>query len=141
MSFVTKPSRLTRDVAKWEKRVQSERDRDKKKRQAANKWTAISALVKARDGGCCRVCRTTTIKAGSGGDPRLFGQAHHIVYRSAGGPDELWNLVWIDSACSDREHVLKTISITGTASDLHVEPGPLAKPKDREWLKLVRRAA
>ena len=88
--------------------------------EARKQRDALRLATWERDGGRCRVCRIRV---------RLNGNSlmecmhrHHIVYRSAGGPDDLSNLVWICGQCSSDEHDTKKISITGTASDLRVEP-------------------
>lgn len=33
-----------------------------------------------------------------------FGPPHHIIYKSQGGPDELWNLITLCSECHERAH-------------------------------------
>ncbi len=119
--MLAKPSRLTHDVAQWARRVARANERTRAVKAAQAAWAKLSAAVRERDHGRCRVCAVETIRPGSG-DPRLFGQAHHIRYRSAGGPDEMWNLVWICTACSEGEHTTHTISITGTADNLLVTP-------------------
>jgi 5-methylcytosine-specific restriction endonuclease McrA len=117
-----KPSRLARDVAKWERQERRQKQRTKEQRAADAAWSAISAQVRARDRGVCRICTCQTTKAGVG-NPRFYGGAHHIVYRSAGGSDDLSNLVWICNQCSEDEH-LHRIDITGTSDDLHFAGTP-----------------
>lgn len=121
MTFTSfwKPSRLARDVAKYDRRVESKRARTAREKADAAAWSKRSAECCVRDRGICRVCFCQTTKAFTG-HPKLWGQAHHIVYRSAGGPDDLWNLVWVCGACSSDEHEHR-ISITGTADNLKVE--------------------
>lgn len=114
--MLAKPSRLDRDVAKWERRVTSASEKRKRERAEAQAWRVLSLRVEARDKGCCRVCTCQTTAFGKG-DPRLWGAAHHIVYSSAGGPDEMSNLIWLCRRCHDAEH-RHELSITGTADAL-----------------------
>lgn len=124
--MIQKSSALVRLKDKWLARQAKKKAKDAVDRQVAKAWSELSAQVRTRDKGCCRVCHKRTIPAGDG-NPEDFGQAHHIIYRSAGGPDELWNLVWLCNFCHDAEHVRRTIDISGTASKLVVKPGPFAK--------------
>lgn len=114
-------TRLSRLVAKWERQQLKSAEKRKAKRLYDEAWAKVSALVKVRDKQTCRVCSCQTTRWGVG-DPRLWGQSHHIQYRSAGGPDELWNLVWICNVCSDKEH-RHLIRISGTAEALEIEHG------------------
>lgn len=116
--MLTKPTRYDRDVAAYQRQI--ERAAVKRREDAAERtrWSAISASVKYRDGNACRVCHVTTRPWGAG-NPALWGQAHHIVYRSAQGTDALSNLVWLCNQCSDDEHTHK-IAIAGTSDDLKV---------------------
>lgn len=111
-----KPTRLARDVAKHQKRTTRAAEKKAEAARAAKLWSATSALVKLRDKGQCRVCRIFTEKSG---DPRFIGQAHHIVYRSAGGGSTLENLAWLCGSCHDAEHTHR-IDISGTSADLVV---------------------
>lgn len=54
---------------------------------------AISRAVFERDGWMCRHCRER-----SGLHP------HHLVYKSQRGPDEMWNLITLCSACHRAHH-------------------------------------
>lgn len=120
---LVKPSRLERDVSKWKVRVAKRTKKQAQAKQAANKWRAVSALVKHRDGGKCRVCHVYT---GTTGDPRLIGAAHHIVFRSAGGADTPDNLIWTCAECHDLIHRHK-ITTSGTASKLSLELAEVAR--------------
>ena len=112
-----KPSKVDRLYRKYASRMDRKRARVAREREAEAEWRVLSMRVEARDGGLCRVCGCEAPR--KKGDPRFWGQAHHIVYRSAGGPDELWNLVWICNMDSEREHH-HTLRITGTADDLRI---------------------
>lgn len=122
MSFIAKSSRLTRDVAKWAKRLESKAERVARDRATAAAWTEVSKLVRARDANRCRVCGGLTTKVGMG-DPRRWGHVHHIVYRSAGGGDYPLNLVLLCGQCHDDEH-RHLIDIRGTALKLSVTRPP-----------------
>src|SRR6187402_3163658 len=101
--MLTKPSRLDRDVASWARRVAKAKKRDVDTRAAKAAWAKRSVECAKRDGHVCRVCGCQTVKFGKG-DPRLWGMAHHRIYRSAGGSDELSNLLWVCQSCHDKEH-------------------------------------
>lgn len=111
--MLAKPSRLDRDVAKWVRSATTAREKRDRKRAEAQAWRVLSLLVETRDKGFCRVCGCKTTPFGAG-DPRLWGAAHHI---SAGGADDISNLVWLCMACHDAEHRHELI-ITGTADAL-----------------------
>lgn len=118
---ILKKSRLERQVSKWKNRAAREKAKRERDLAEARVWTAISMQVCARDRQTCRVCFRLTLPYGvTTGDPRKFGQSHHIVYRSAGGPDTLDNLVWICNACSSKEHDEHRYVITGTADLLSI---------------------
>jgi hypothetical protein len=65
-------------------------------------WRRVCKAVDARDRRICRAC-------GKHSDPDAMGlltrgHRHHIVYRSAGGPSTLENLVTLCPACHAAEH-------------------------------------
>jgi 5-methylcytosine-specific restriction endonuclease McrA len=101
MAFL-KPTRLERDVAKFDARLQRERAKDAEDRAKQRAWSELSREIAKRDGGRCRVCGIRTGRPG--GDPRLIGAAHHITYKSAGGRDTTANLIWICGQCHAAEH-------------------------------------
>lgn len=62
----------------------------------------VYAQVNARDRYTCRVC-------GAAADPKAVGvlnrgHHHHVVYRSAGGPTETWNIALLCARCHNAEH-------------------------------------
>lgn len=120
MTFLSKQSKLEKAISKWEKAQGRQETRKKLKRLHDEAWAKLSAQVSVRDKMTCRVCGCQTTRWGVG-RPEWWGQAHHIVYRSAGGLDVLPNLVWLCFKCHQAEHDHK-LSITGTAADLKVEP-------------------
>lgn len=81
------------------------------------RWMLIRVAVHERDGGHCRVC-SRPVKLNSG-NPFNVQHIHHCLYRSAGGTDDLWNLISLCGECHDKEH-RHVIDITGTSDDLHV---------------------
>ncbi len=117
--MLAKPSRLARDVEKWERR--QAKALETRRRQSAERaaFARVSKAVKARHGGRCRICRCRTTVAGSGANPNHFGSAHHIVYRSAGGTDDLQNLIWLCAECHQKEHAHE-LDIRGTADKLKI---------------------
>lgn len=75
---------------------------DEAAKAEADIWKAVCAAVDARDKRQCRAC-------GKRCDPNATGlltraHRHHIVYRSAGGPDEAWNLATLCASCHNDEH-------------------------------------
>jgi 5-methylcytosine-specific restriction endonuclease McrA len=82
-------------------------------------WDEIRRRVYYRDEGTCRVCGRLVFL--SKRQPLLVAHVHHIIYRSAGGPDELWNLITICLWCHEDEHVTRKISISGTSDNLTIE--------------------
>lgn len=88
-----KPDRFDRDLAKFEKRRAKDRAKRALKVEENAAWKALSWKVFNRDGGCCRICgRALKFNCD---DPREDADAHHIIFRSAGGPNETWNLITV----------------------------------------------
>lgn len=119
MTFLTKLSPLDRAIAKYEKSKDRAATRTRAKRLHDEAWAKVSAAVCVRDKATCRVCACHTTRWGVG-RPEWWGQAHHIVYRSAGGLDVLSNLLWLCFKCHQAEHDHE-IDITGTADNFNVE--------------------
>lgn len=101
--MLAKPSRLDRDVAKWAARVAKAAKRNAEVRAARAAWLKRSNECKARENGCCQDCGIVTNTAGTNTDPRTWGAAHHTVFKSAGGTDELSNLEWL----CQKDHALR----------------------------------
>jgi 5-methylcytosine-specific restriction endonuclease McrA len=73
------------------------------RRKAQEKqWREVCALVDKRDGRVCRACSKRSDPDATGLLDR--GHRHHIVYRSAGGPDSVSNLVTLCARCHSDEH-------------------------------------
>lgn len=116
------PAQFDRLVSRYERSVKREAARKADKRAEDAAWAKRSAECRDREKGVCQVCHCQTTRAFTG-HPKFWGQAHHIVYRSAGGSDDLSNLAWVCGQCSSDEHLHK-IDITGTGDKLVVQPGP-----------------
>lgn len=76
-------------------------------------WEALKKFVFNRDKGCCRVCGKRVFF----GAAKLADRAdvHHIIFASAGGPDESWNLLLTCRRCHDLVHKLKALFLSGDA--------------------------
>lgn len=118
MASLAKPTRLDRDVKKWQRQVTRRAAKTAKDRAARAEWERVSKLVKARDGQRCRLCGIRTTRVGAG-DPRLWGHVHHIVFRSQGGTDDLENLLLLCAGCHADIHTGK-LGASGTATTLVV---------------------
>lgn len=109
-------------------RALSSRERRKRKSAAVRhakleRALANDALRRAtyeRDRGRCRVCRRPVRLYTA--DLLSLAHRHHVIYRSAGGPDTLENSIILCSTCHDAEH-RHLIHISGDPSgDLVIEP-------------------
>lgn len=74
----------------------------------------VYGLVDIRDRRCCRVC-------GKKADPTAVGvlqraHHHHVIYRSAGGPTDTWNVCLLCAKCHNAEHKHR-IRIEGNADE------------------------
>lgn len=95
-------------------------------------WRAVCKAVDARDGKQCRCCDKRS-------DPDVTGlltrgHRHHIIYRSAGGPDETWNLITLCAQCHDDEHHNR-LRLEGPTSPINAD-GPvifMRKGDDGVW--------
>lgn len=76
-------------------------------------WRAVCKVVDVRDNRQCRCCDRRSDPEAPGLLKR--GHRHHIQYRSAGGPDESWNLVSLCFQCHDLVHVKHTLEVEGNA--------------------------
>ena len=85
-----------------------------KDRAEAKQWDRVKAETTARDECCCRVC-------GKFCNPRAIGllykpHHHHLIYRSASGPDETWNVCLLCADCHDDEHAGR-LQLSGDADE------------------------
>jgi 5-methylcytosine-specific restriction endonuclease McrA len=114
--MLPKPSRLLAALSKWQRQQAAEESKRAEAKATKAAWLTLVRQVAARDGGHCKVCGVRVTAPGDG-DPRRFAHTHHIVYRSAGGSDDLSNLVLLCGQCHDDEHQHR-ITLTGTADRL-----------------------
>lgn len=97
--------------ADMETRVDVRLERDA---NADTNWRRVCRLVDQRDGRQCRCCDKRTNPDDVG---LLRGHRHHIVYRSACGPDATWNLVTLCHVCHNDELHRQRLRIEGNADD------------------------
>lgn len=105
-----KPSKLERDVRRYERRQAKAKATRATAGKEARLWQRIRSTVFERDRGRCRVCDVSVRLTGR--SPFDAAHVHHIKYRSAGGTDNLENLVLLCGVCHDDEHQHR-IDITG----------------------------
>lgn len=113
---LAKPSRLDRDVAKHQRRVSRAKAKRETDKADAAKWRAIGNAIFKRDRGKCRAC-FMPLHQRADINPTRRAQAHHIVYRSAGGSDATANLITLCAVCHHWEHQHK-IAISGDGDAL-----------------------
>ncbi len=73
----------------------------------AKQYSEVRKRVRERERGRCRIC----------GKPGY--EAHHVVYRSHGGKDEMKNLIWTCRTCHEDIHG-HVIKLAGDARKLRV---------------------
>lgn len=112
---LTKPTRLARDVAKFKRKVERQKDRERLERMEAERWAEIRKIVYARDGGCCRAFGVR-LKLRTD-NPLELAETHHIQYRSLGGSDALSNLCLLSREAHELEHLHKLV-IEGDGNDV-----------------------
>jgi hypothetical protein len=84
----------------------------KRKAAEARAIKECYAEVDRRDGSQCRVCKKRV-----GGISMLHKRIHHhLIYRSAGGPHEPWNLLSICMVCDDLIHREGVLKVSGDAN-------------------------
>ncbi len=115
--MIAKPSRLSRLLRKFESRQAKRRRIVSEQKARVAEWRLTSLRVKTRDLGTCRICGLQTR---SSGHPAYLGAAHHLVWRSAGGPDTLDNLIWTCAACHEAIHA-HLVNVRGAADLIYVE--------------------
>lgn len=89
------------------------RQRDKDDRAADRKWFDVCRLVELRDGFRCRCCKGKVVKTIRVQGDRM--EHHHVIPKSLGGPDEVWNVAILCKNCHDDRHVTRELHITGRA--------------------------
>ena len=93
------------------------RDMEKIEEQRAieRAWEAVKKVIFERDKGRCRLCGLKCWYGSAKLSERA--DAHHIIFASAGGPDESWNLLLLCRGCHDLVHVMKRFFLSGNADD------------------------
>ncbi len=77
-------------------------------------WEKVKAFIAKRDSYRCRLCG----KGCRYGDPiETRADAHHIIFRSAGGEDVSWNLIYLCRGCHDLVHKVRRFFLSGNADD------------------------
>lgn len=77
-------------------------------------WERVKRVIAVRDKFRCRLCGKSCTYNGplaTKADP------HHIIFASAGGPDESWNLIYLCRDCHDLVHKVKRFFLSGNADD------------------------
>lgn len=82
----------------------------------------VYQLVNDRDGMSCRVCHRFCPTNAVGVLDR--GHHHHLIYRSAGGKDETWNVCLLCPKCHNDEHRSK-LQLSGNADERDPVTGKL----------------
>ncbi len=112
-----KPSKLLaasdRYLAKQKKAAAKRTLKRKAKLDAIAAFQVVRERAYRRDGGCCRVLGIP-LKLHSD-NPFLVAHAHHVIYRSAGGTDDLDNILTVSLDAHRMEHEHK-IDISGHAN-------------------------
>ena len=112
-----KPSRLDRLGRRNSVRLQKARLKRLEAEKERFLWQIVRVAVYNRDGRKCRVCGLP-LKL-SAKDQFSVGHVHHLTFRSAGGSDELTNLVLLDIRCHDAAH-RGALRLDGTAGRLRI---------------------
>lgn len=135
--MIWKPSKHQRQEARHKARVLKAKTKRAEQDGKREKWAAIALAAYNRDNGCSRASgRHLKFRNGS---PFTIADPHHIIWKSAGGPDELWNVCTLDRSEHDRVHMrgnYKTrLEVEGNANEtltfreFDAETGKLI----REW--------
>jgi len=79
-------------------------------------WRAVCRAVEERDGDVCRICgrRCVFTKAKTRAEK---ADPHHVIFQSANGPDETWNVAKLCRDCHDEVHVHRRLMVSGNADE------------------------
>jgi hypothetical protein len=125
-------------LVRWDKPHFKSAERSRVQRAAEKKaaadaaWKAVCAAVDARDGKACRCCDKRSDPDATGLLTR--GHRHHLIYRSAGGKHETYNVLTLCASCHDSEH-RGDLMIDGPTMPLNAD-GPLVfsrRDLDGNW--------
>jgi len=128
--MLLKPSRLDRAVRQFQRRRLRRTTRQAKVRALALVSSQLRKEAYARDGGCCRVTGVP-LKLVSD-NPELVAHGHHVIFRSAGGADELWNIAIVSPRVHERIHQHQ-YDVEGNANDTLI-----CRERDLETGKILR---
>lgn len=84
-------------------------------RAAARHWERVKKLVAERDKGRCRMCGKRCSYNARYLDDRA--DPHHIIFQSANGPDETWNVLLMCREHHDMCHKVRRFWLSGNADD------------------------
>lgn len=104
---------MVRTMFKWEQASRYD-VADEKAKDERRVWLEVCAAVDARDKHRCRACGKPAPVNGVGVLQKAH--RHHIVYRSAGGPDTTQNLALLCARCHWDEHQHR-LRVEGDADD------------------------
>lgn len=127
-----KSSTLDRKAAKYEARVARVKSKKAEDRKAAAVFSLKRQQAYQRDHGLCRVFGVP-VKLTSA-NPLEVAHAHHVIFRSAGGTDDLSNLATVSARAHDLIH-RHVIDVSGNANGTlvirqrNIETGRIV----REW--------
>lgn len=130
---LAKPHGIDRAIAKHAKRVAKSRAKRALDAKAAAEWDVLKRAVYERDKGRCRVCGHARKLRSE--NPLDESDAHHIVFRSAGGENTTTNLVTVCSWPCHRHIHEHRLSVTGSGDgeiviqEIHPETGRVV----RQW--------
>ena len=72
-----------------------------------DEYQVLCLSVYQRDGWRCRACKS-----------RSNLQAHHVQYKSQGGPDASWNMATLCHSCHGKIHLHHSILVVGDNADI-----------------------
>jgi 5-methylcytosine-specific restriction endonuclease McrA len=84
------------------------------KRAIERAWEAVKQVIAKRDKYRCRLCGKA---CGYGNPIETRADAHHIIFASAGGTDDSWNLLHLCRGCHDLCHKVRRFWLSGNADD------------------------
>jgi 5-methylcytosine-specific restriction endonuclease McrA len=114
--MLLKPSRLERLLSKFTRRKTREKAKRDKRAAEYLEWSRIRAKVFQRDGGRDRAFGMPV--AFSSPDPHRLAHVHHIIPRSAGGSDDLSNLILLSLPSHELVHRVGTLDTKGDGNAL-----------------------
>lgn len=129
---ILKPSALDRQIEKYKRRMAKAKDKRAEERREREAWSVVRKAAFVRDRGRCRAFGTPLSLVTA--NPELLAHAHHVVFRSAGGSDDLSNVCTLSPRAHEMVHrhmldVEGDANATLTFRQRHPETGRI----EREW--------